>query len=105
MKRQLEFHPEVTNDIKGSYLWYEDKLQGLGNRFLNELEDGYTSIQNFPDTWANFQDVFEGLLIGKLDNSKINAIKNDMYDFYNQNNLKINLKCLIEQKKLINTLR
>ena len=54
MKKQLEFHPEVTNDIKGSYLWYEDKLHGLGDRFLNELEDGYTAIQNFPDTWEIF---------------------------------------------------
>jgi len=59
MKKQLEFHPEVTNDIKGSYLWYEDKLEGLGNRFLSELEDGYTSIQNFPDTWANFQSLYK----------------------------------------------
>jgi len=66
MKRQLEFHPEVTNDIKGSYLWYEDKLQGLGNRFLNELEDGYTSIQNFPDTWANFQYGFKRYILNKF---------------------------------------
>lgn len=66
MKRQLEFHPEVTNDIKGSYLWYEDKLQGLGNRFLKELEDGYTAIQNFPDTWANFQYGFKRYILNKF---------------------------------------
>lgn len=66
MKRQLEFHPEVTNDIKGSYLWYEDKLQGLGDRFLTELEDGYTSIQNFPDTWANFQYEFKRYILNKF---------------------------------------
>ena len=66
MKRQLEFHPEVTNDIKGSYLWYEDKLQGLGTRFLNELEDGYTAIQNFPDTWANFQYGFKRYILNKF---------------------------------------
>jgi toxin ParE1/3/4 len=66
MKRQLEFHPEVTNDIKGSYLWYEDKLQGLGNRFLTELEDGYTAIQNFPDTWANFQYGFKRYILNKF---------------------------------------
>jgi len=66
MKRQLEFHPEVTNDIKGSYLWYEDKLQGLGDRFLNELEDGYTAIQNFPDTWANFQYGFKRYILNKF---------------------------------------
>ena len=66
MKRQLEFHPEVTNDIKGSYIWYEDKLQGLGNRFLNELEEGYTSIQNFPDTWANFQYEFKRYILNKF---------------------------------------
>jgi len=66
MKKQLEFHPEVTSDIKGSYLWYEDKLQGLGNRFLNELEDGYTAIQNFPDTWANFQYGFKRYILNKF---------------------------------------
>ena len=66
MKRQLEFHPEVTNDIKGSYLWYEEQLQGLGNRFFNELEDSYTAIQNFPDTWANFQYGFKRYILNKF---------------------------------------
>lgn len=66
MKRQLEFHPDVTDDIKGSYLWYEDQLQGLGNRFLNELEDGYTAVQNFPDTWANFQYGFKRYILNKF---------------------------------------
>jgi hypothetical protein len=51
--KQLSFHPDVVIEIKGSYEWYEDKLQGLGDRFLSELEDGYTAIQNFPDTWGN----------------------------------------------------
>lgn len=37
--KQLSFHPDVANEIKGSYNWYENKLEGLGNKFLSELED------------------------------------------------------------------
>jgi len=77
MKKQLEFHPEVTNDIKGSYLWYEDKLHGLGDRFLNELEDGYTAIQNFPDTWANFQYGFKRYILNKFPFSVLYKVTNE----------------------------
>ncbi len=54
MLKQILFHPDVAEDIKGSYLWYEEQLQGLGDRFILELEDGYRAILNFPDSWANF---------------------------------------------------
>lgn len=52
--KQLSFHPDVADEIKGSYIWYENQLQGLGNQFLIELEDGYTAVVNFPETWATF---------------------------------------------------
>lgn len=64
--KQLFFHPDVVIDIKGSYEWYEDKLQGLGDRFLSELEDGYKAIQNFPDTWATFQYGFKRYILNRF---------------------------------------
>ena len=66
MKKQISFHPDVTDDIKGSYTWYEEKVKGLGDKFLNELEDGYLSIQRFPDTWANFQYGFKRYILNKF---------------------------------------
>lgn len=46
MKKRLEFHPETAQDIKSSFDWYEEKLLGLGHKFLDELESGYIAIQN-----------------------------------------------------------
>ena len=66
MKRELTFHPEVVEDIKGSYNWYEERLQGLGSGFLNELEDGYTAIQNFPETWATFHYGFKSYILNRF---------------------------------------
>ncbi|XOB61283.1 type II toxin-antitoxin system RelE/ParE family toxin [Campylobacterota bacterium DY0563] len=64
--KQISFHPDVANEIKGSYTWYEEKLQGLGNKFLSELEEGFLAIQNFPDTWATFQFGFKRYILNKF---------------------------------------
>lgn len=64
--KQLSFHPDVVNEIKGSYEWYEDKLDGLGDKYLSELEDGYTAIQKFPDTWATFQHGFKRYILNRF---------------------------------------
>jgi plasmid stabilization system protein ParE len=63
MKKEIQFHPEVIEEIKGSYDWYESKVVGLGNKFLEELESGYLSIQTFPNMWANFQYGFKRYLL------------------------------------------
>jgi len=44
----LEFHPEVQKEIQSAFDWYEDKSVGLGERFLNELDAGFISIQTQP---------------------------------------------------------
>ncbi len=64
--KQLSFHPAVANEIKGSYNWYEYKLEGLGDKFLSELEDGFSAIQNFPDTWATFQYGFKRYILNRF---------------------------------------
>ncbi|MEA3352707.1 MAG: type II toxin-antitoxin system RelE/ParE family toxin [Campylobacterota bacterium] len=64
--KPLSFHPDIVSDIKGSYEWYEEKLQGLGDSYLDELEDGYTAIQNFPETWATFQYGFKRYILNRF---------------------------------------
>lgn len=64
--KQLSFHPDVANEIKGSYNWYENKLEGLGNKFLSELEDSFLAIQNFPDTWASFEYGFKRYILNRF---------------------------------------
>ena len=66
MKKEIHFHPEVAQEIKSSYDWYESKVNGLGKKFLDELESGFLSIQTFPNIWANFQYGFKRYLLGNF---------------------------------------
>lgn len=47
-----------------------------------------------------FQDIFKIFLVGKIKNSNIKAIKNDLYDFVNIDNFEINSKEFLEKRKI-----
>ena len=51
---KLIFHPEVKNEIKASYEWYQNQAEGLGDDFLAELESACKAIEELPNTWPNF---------------------------------------------------
>ena len=51
---KLIFHPDVNNEIKASYEWYQNQVEGLGDDFLAELESAYEAIEELPNTWPNF---------------------------------------------------
>jgi len=44
----LKFKPEVYNDIKVAYDWYESQRIGLGEDFLLTLEESYSKITRTP---------------------------------------------------------
>ena len=45
---KLIFHPDVNNEIKASYEWYQNQVEGLGDDFLAELESAYEAIEELP---------------------------------------------------------
>ena len=47
----LEFHPDISQEVREGYLWYESKTVGLGEDFLNELESAFNIILELPGTW------------------------------------------------------
>jgi len=58
---ELKFHPDVAIDIKESYRWYEKQSIGLGEDFLDEIENSYQAIIDFPNTWVPFSYGFSSL--------------------------------------------
>ena len=44
----VEFKPEVFEDIKIAYDWYESQRTGLGEDFLLTLEESYAKISRTP---------------------------------------------------------
>ena len=77
---KLTFHPDVSNEIKVSYNWYQEKAEGLGEDFINELESAYRAIIEFPQTWPKFQKGFRRFLLSRFPFSVIYRINgNEIY--------------------------
>lgn len=74
----LRFHPDVTNDLKSSYLWYQSQARGLGDDFLNELETAYNTIQELPTTWPLFQHGFRRHILSRF---PFSVIYKEHHDF------------------------
>jgi len=63
---KIIFHPDVVNEIRSSYNWYESQAEGLGENLLSELESAYDAIAELPDTWLKFQKGFRRFLLSKF---------------------------------------
>ena len=48
MKYTLVIKEEAHEDIRNAYLWYEDQLSDLGERFLQSLDDCFSTIVHNP---------------------------------------------------------
>ena len=46
---ELEIKEEARFDISESYQWYESKSKGLGEEFLNALDDYFNDISKSPE--------------------------------------------------------
>ncbi len=62
----LTFHPDVANEVKASYEWYQNQTDGLGDDFLHELESAYQMIVEFPATWPIYNNHYRRFLLGKF---------------------------------------
>jgi toxin ParE1/3/4 len=47
-KYHLLLTPESITDIRESFMWNDEKSEGLGNRFLLSIEAGFSSILRYP---------------------------------------------------------
>lgn len=63
---KIAFHPDVADEIKASYEWYQKQADGLGNDFIVELESACEAIAELPDTWPKFSTNYRRFLLGKF---------------------------------------
>ena len=77
-KYELIFKPEAELEINESFNYYEDQLEGLGERFLNELDKVINSILKTPNGFQKFYnyrqipfDIFPFVLIYEIDNKSL----------------------------------
>jgi len=43
---------KAKKELSDAFLWYEDKQEGLGERFANEIFNKFTEIEMYPDRYA-----------------------------------------------------
>jgi len=48
MKYEIVFHPEATREYIDAYEWYEDRQPGLGERFIESIDDSIAEIMAHP---------------------------------------------------------
>lgn len=78
--QKIIFHPDVVDEIKSSYDWYESQADGLGENLLSELESAFEAIVELPDTWPKFKKEFRRFLLSKFPFSVIyRSIDNSIY--------------------------
>ena len=49
MVYKLKLRDDANEDIISGYKWYEEKSVGLGNRFIDEVEEMLDYIQRYPE--------------------------------------------------------
>jgi plasmid stabilization system protein ParE len=56
----------ARDDLDESYNWYESKEIGLGDRFLNYVQDGFLLIRQHPEIFPVLTSNFRRALISKF---------------------------------------
>jgi plasmid stabilization system protein ParE len=54
----LIVRPEAEQDIKDAYIWYEERLNGLGEQFIAAVDEGMLLVSREPEI---FQKVYRSL--------------------------------------------
>ena len=62
----LEFHPDISQEVREGYRWYESKSVGLGEDFLSELNSAFNLILELPDTWPIISNSFRRYLLERF---------------------------------------
>jgi plasmid stabilization system protein ParE len=66
MSHRLIVRPKAESDIRRAYRWYETELEGLGMRFLRELNEGFEKISANPRHYADIAGGIRRKLLSKF---------------------------------------
>lgn len=60
------FHPEARQEIRHAANYYDDSRQGLGDRFIDAIENGIKHIQANPYRWRKIRGEVRRCLIPRF---------------------------------------
>jgi len=48
---QSRFRPELVDDVAEGFHWYEERADGLGQRFLRQYYDAVVAVERIPEIY------------------------------------------------------
>ena len=63
---EIVFHTDATEEMQATAAYYEEQLSGLGDEFLDEIEQGLERIQQFPLLWSIYGEEFRRHLLKRF---------------------------------------
>ena len=60
------FHPEARHEMRHAANYYDDSRRGLGDRFLDAVENGVKQVQRNPYRWRKIRGEVRRCLIPRV---------------------------------------
>jgi toxin ParE1/3/4 len=62
----FQYHPEAATELTSSILYYEDKSEGLGAEFLDEVEEAIAQALSFPQSGSLLTEQDRRILLNRF---------------------------------------
>lgn len=62
----IEFHTDAAEEMQATAAYYEEQVRGLGQEFLDEIEQGLRRIQQFPLLWSIYEGEYQRYLLKRF---------------------------------------
>lgn len=72
---RVEFHPEARWEVEETGNYYESRMTGLGERFVEELERASDLLAEFPEIGRRLEGVFRQLFLHRYPYSLIYSVE------------------------------
>jgi ParE toxin of type II toxin-antitoxin system, parDE len=63
---EIAFHANATEEMRAAAAYYEARERGLGDQFLDEVEEGSQRIRQFPRLWPIYEGEYRRYLLKRF---------------------------------------
>ncbi len=64
MNACIKLHPAAIAELRESYQWYEERSEGLGNRFIASVNKRLNEIAEYPERYAKKKGNYREVMVG-----------------------------------------
>ena len=62
----IAFHTDAAEEMRVAPAYYEARERGLGDQFLDEVDEGLQTIQQFPRLWPIYEGEYRRYLLKRF---------------------------------------